>query len=81
MEKKEVCGKGFLNNDGNFAKPYTVDLEIFVVKIFSWAALTTKIKNEIILQRIIRAYKIKTLGECFLFPMPSVIKALRLPTA
>ena len=24
---------------------YTVDLEIFVVKIFSWFAQTTKIKN------------------------------------
>ena len=32
----------------------TVDLEIFVVKIFSWFAQTTKIKNtKYILQRII----------------------------
>ena len=26
---------------------YTVDLEIFVVKIFSWFAQTTKIKKEV----------------------------------
>ena len=35
----------------------TVDLEIFVVKIFSWFAQTTKIKNaKYILQRILNHY-------------------------
>ena len=36
---------------------YTVDLEIFVVKIFSWLAQTTKIKNtKLFYSRIARTF-------------------------